>query len=105
MAKEFTLPAYGIVPTVSASKKLPKRTEALIVPVFEGEEDLVLAASGLFTEAVELELLKTLTALGATGAAEEITKVPAPAATNLDLIVAVGLGNADEVTDTAVRRV
>lgn len=104
MAKEFTLPAYGIVPTVSASKKLPKRTEALIVPVFEGEEDLVLAASGLFTEAVELELLKTLTALGATGAAEEITKVPAPAATNLDLIVAVGLGNADEVTDTVVRR-
>ncbi|MDO5075972.1 leucyl aminopeptidase [Corynebacterium sp.] len=104
MAKEFTLPAFGIVPAVSTSKKLPKRTEALLIPVFEGEDEVVLAASGLFDKKTELEVFQALVAVGATGAAEEITKVPAPKATGVDVIVAVGLGDADEVTETAVRR-
>lgn len=104
VAKDVQFPSRGIVPVVSVAKKLPKRTDALLVPVFEGEEGPMLALSGVLKGDVEKQILDALTVLGATGAADEVTKIPAPERAGVDVIVGVGLGNADEVTDEALRR-
>ncbi|MCS4488976.1 MULTISPECIES: leucyl aminopeptidase [unclassified Corynebacterium] len=80
---------------VHLEHSLPNNTEALIIPAFAGEDGLELAASGLFDDEIEADLLELLTALGATGKKMEITKIPAIEGIAADIVVAVGLGDND----------
>ena len=64
---------------------------ALVVGLAEGPNGPVLAAGSDAPTALR-GLLRTLSALGATGAAEELTRVPAPAGVAATFVVAVGLG-------------
>ncbi|AGF72934.1 leucyl aminopeptidase [Corynebacterium halotolerans] len=105
MAKPtFQLPARGASPDLELAKKAPKNADVYLVPVFKGEEGLELPASALLDDAALRTVLETLTAVGATGKADEITRVPAPEKVAADSIVAVGLGDSEDVTHETVRR-
>ena len=75
--------------TLLTSQSAPATTDAdaLVTGVFQGSDGPVLTLS---TD--EIDLMAALTALGATGKAEEITKVPTGGRLATPVIVAVGLG-------------
>ena len=97
MSSEFSLPHRGVVPELSLSAEMPQDAEALVVPVFQGEDGLDLSDSEFFDGAT---VRAALDMLGATGAAEEVTKVPA----STGPIVAVGVGKRDDVDAEKLRR-
>ena len=97
MSSEFSLPHRGVVPELSLSAEMPQDAEALVVPVFQGEDGLDLPESEFFDGAT---VRAALDMLGATGAAEEVTKVPA----STGPIVAVGVGKRDEMDAEKLRR-
>ncbi len=96
----FTLPARGTTPAVELARKTPKSTDALLVPVFCGEDGPELPTSDLLDDAASRQILGSLTAVGATGKANEITRVPFEDHS----VIAVGLGDPEELTDEVVRR-
>lgn len=100
----FALPATGAATTVRLAKKLPEDFDALIVPVFKGEEGLILAASGLFEDDIECAIWELLSAVGATGALEEVVRIPAIEGIDTDFILGVGLGDEDDLDDETLRR-
>jgi leucyl aminopeptidase len=75
--------------TLLTSQAAPTATDAdaLVTGVFQGPDGPVLTLS---TD--EIDLMAALTALGATGKAEEITKIPTGGQLGTPVIVAVGLG-------------
>ena len=75
--------------TLLTSQSAPTATDAdaLVTGVFQGPDGPVLTLS---TD--EFDLMAALTALGATGKAEEITKIPTGGRLATPVIVAVGLG-------------
>ena len=97
MSSEFSLSHRGVVPELSLSTEMPQDAEALVVPVFQGEDGLDLSDSEFFDGAT---VRAALDMLGATGAAEEVTKVPA----STGPIVAVGVGKRDDMDAEKLRR-
>src|SRR5580693_8229819 len=75
--------------TLLTSQSVPTATDAdaLVTGVFQGPDGPVLTLS---TD--ETDLMAALTALGATGKAEEITKIPTTGRLATPVVVAVGLG-------------
>src|SRR6266702_6787125 len=75
--------------TLLTSQSAPTTTEAdaLVTGVFQGQDGPVLTLNS-----DEIDLMAALTALGATGKAEEITKIPTGGQLATPVIVAVGLG-------------
>ena len=75
--------------TLLTSQSAPTTTDAdaLVTGVFQGQDGPVLTLS---TD--EIDLMAALTALGATGKAEELTKIPTGGQLPTPVIVAVGLG-------------
>src|SRR6266567_9107995 len=75
--------------TLLTSQSAPETTDAdvLVTGVFQGPDGPVLT---LRTD--DIDLMAALTALGATGKAEEITKVPTEGRLATPVVVAVGLG-------------
>ena len=65
MSSEFSLPHRGVVPELSLSAEMPQDAEALVVPVFQGEDGLDLPESEFFDGAT---VRAALDMLGATGA-------------------------------------
>ena len=104
MSTKNTVPIKGNVTTAELIKKLPEDYDALVIPVFKGEDGLELAATGLFDEAVEVGMWELLAAVGAKGNAGEITRIPAIEGLNCDFIVAVGLGENEKLNDETLRR-
>lgn len=103
-ASTVDLPARGSFSEVKLAKKAPKKADALLVAAFKGEEGLELPASSLLGGSATRALYESLTAVGATGKANEVTRVPAPAKAGVASVVAVGLGDADELDDETLRR-
>jgi leucyl aminopeptidase len=83
--------------TLLTSQSAPAATDAdaLVIGVFQGSDGPVLTLS---TDAIDL--MAALTALGATGKAEEITKIPTTGRLQTPLVVAVGLGPEPGAADT-----
>ncbi|GAB3692368.1 leucyl aminopeptidase [Corynebacterium nasicanis] len=101
MAKPtFTLPARGTIPAVELAKKAPKKTDALLVPLLSGEDGPELPTSTLLDDAASRQVLAHLSAVGAKGKANEITRVPFGDSS----VIAVGLGDPEELDDETVRR-
>lgn len=105
MSEKFLLPSRGRAPELELVKKLPKNTDALLVPVFQGEDGPELAASGLLGDDAEIvAVLRQLVAVGATGAHGEIVRVPGTSGAAADSVIAVGLGDSDELDEESLRR-
>mgnify|MGYP002652867485 CR=1 FL=1 len=98
------LPARGQFPKLKLGKKVPKKAEALLIAAFEGEGGLELPGTDLLGGAALRSTYEALVAVGASGKAGEVTRVPAPAKAGVASIIAVGLGDAEEVDDETLRR-
>ena len=103
MSETFTLPSRGLVPTLQLASEVPDGCEALVVPVLNDDNDIELPSLG-FGDDVDRMVMESLVAVGASGAAGAVSRIPAPADFVADMIIAVGLGDADQVDDEAVRR-
>ncbi len=83
------------VTTLAISATTDVKTEALVIGVAKGPKGLVLApGSEAVAAAFGSKLVKILTALGATGKAEEITRTATLGTLTAPVLVAVGLGDA-----------
>lgn len=100
----FELPARGSFPTVELAKKAPKQADALLIATFAGEEGLEVPGTSLLGSSALRSTYEALTAVGATGKAGEIIKVPAPHKAGAAQIVALGLGDVEALDDEALRR-
>ena len=105
MAKtSFDLPARCTTPQLKLSKKAPKSTDVYLVPLLAGEDGPELPASELLDDAALRHVLSSLTAVGATGRACEVTRVAAPEDLGVAQVIAVGLGDPEELTDETLRQ-
>ncbi len=81
------------------------KVDALVVGVAQGPRGLVLTAGAeSVTAALGKGLLPALTGLGATGKAEEVTRLATLGATTPRVVVAVGLGPVAKAYDTELLR-
>lgn len=104
MPKTPSLPAVGIVPKLSISAKLPKKAEAVLIPAFKGDNGPEIAGTGIFSDKTQVAVLEALSAVGATGAAQEVTKLAGIPGTDVPVVVAVGLGSSDDFDAETLRR-
>ncbi len=96
-------PIIGVAPELSQSKKAPKDADVFLIAALHGEDGLEVPATALLGDKELREVFASLTAVGATGKAGEVTRIPAPASSGATSIVAAGLGNPEEIEDEAVR--
>ncbi|WKD58960.1 leucyl aminopeptidase [Corynebacterium caspium] len=106
----FDLPARGTVAATSIAVELPSELDALVIPVFSTPDtgiDIPLAEGILSAEQAQT-LLVYLQGLGASGKANEITRLVLPALLAADalpqVIIAVGLGEVEELDAEVLRR-
>ncbi|MBD0322155.1 MAG: leucyl aminopeptidase [Aldersonia sp.] len=77
----------------------------LVVGITTGSDGPpALAGDPVLGDAVAAELIERLTAVGAKGKAEELTRIPAPESLSVASVLAVGLGKADDVSAEQVRK-
>jgi leucyl aminopeptidase len=79
---------------LSSSSATGLRVDALVVGVTQGAKGPVLAGAEEVDQAFSGRLAATLRALGATGAAGEVTKLPSMGAVSAPVLLATGLGAA-----------
>ncbi|MFD4369825.1 leucyl aminopeptidase [Rhodococcus sp. NPDC058521] len=92
-------------PTLALAGSVGKRADVLVIGLTKSADGPELAlADGTVDDSILSEILDGLTLVGATGAAEEITRVPAPGSLPVDSIVAVGLGAADALDAEQIRK-
>lgn len=105
VSKDATLPVRGSVAELKLEKKLPKKIDAIIVAIFEGEDSIELAGGEIldfiFSTEQQADILTQLEAVGAKATANSITRVPG---TDVAPVIAVGLGKADLLDDEILRR-
>ena len=84
---------------------MPKKIDAIIVAIFEGEDSIELAGGEIldfiFSTEQQADILTQLEAVGAKATANSITRVPG---TDVAPVIAVGLGKADLLDDETLRR-
>ena len=95
MAFELSLPARGTTVRTSPGTTVPDGA-ALLVPVASGEDGIEVPVTALAPSG----LLEALVAVGAKGAAGEVTRLLIDGS----LVIAFGLGDASDIDDEAVRR-
>ncbi|QIX50927.1 leucyl aminopeptidase [Rhodococcus sp. DMU1] len=94
-----TLPELVLAGSVS------KRADVLVIGLTAGDDGPeALLGNGLVDEDVLGGLLDALQSIGAKGKAEEVTRIPAPAALPVTSVLAVGLGAAGKIDAEQVRR-
>lgn len=104
VAKDALFPASGHRTKLSLTRSLPEDFDGLVVPLFKGEDGPELAATELFGESSDLAVWELFAAVGATGKANEITRVPAIEGMPCDFVVGVGLGSNEDLDDETLRR-
>ena len=100
-----TLTARQLLPSFALAGALGKKVDVLVVGLTSGEDGPEIAlAEGIVDDGTLADVLDGLIAVGATGKAEQVTRVPAPASLPVASIVAVGLGAADRLDAEQIRR-
>jgi leucyl aminopeptidase len=93
------------LPELVLAGSVSKRADVLVVGLTSSDgTPEVLLGDGVIDEDVLGSILDAVQAVGATGRAEEITRVPAPAELPVASVLAVGLGAADSIDAEQVRR-
>ena len=95
MSFDVTLPARGTTVRAVAGSAAPEGA-VLLVPVAQGDDGVELPVTQLAPKG----LLEALVAVGAKGTANEVTRVVVDGT----LVIAYGLGDANDIDDEAVRR-
>ena len=81
---------------LSSTDPITLETDVLVVGLFKGEDGPFLAPGGEAVEAVWQDLTESLAAVGATGAAGSISRLPSGGRLAAKLVLAVGLGKPDD---------
>lgn len=90
---------------LALTDRMNHQAEVLIVAIYQDPAGPVIAAPGIGADArTAAELAALLSAVGATGKPEEVTRIPAPSETGVRSVVAVGLGEEFAVDDEQIRR-
>lgn len=98
-------PARTLGPDLVLSNRLGKKVEVLVVALSSSDDGLELAISDdISDDAVAAALLDSFEAVGATGKADEIVRVPAPTGLAVTSVLAVGLGNAADIDAERIRQ-
>lgn len=96
-------------PELTRTDSIGPDTDVLVIGLTSSENGPAIVPDDLFDDVlapeVRTELLDQLGAVGAKGKAEELTRVPAPAALDgVTSVLAVGLGAAEKVDEEQIRR-
>ncbi|EME21661.1 leucyl aminopeptidase [Rhodococcus triatomae] len=92
-----------IGPELVLAGSITNRVEVLVVGLTTGPDGPDVSVGEALDDAAAEAILTGLVAVGATGKAEEVTRIPAPAGLSVASVVAVGLGAPDEVDAEQVR--
>nr|WP_202916920.1 leucyl aminopeptidase [Rhodococcus aetherivorans] len=93
------------MPELVLAGSVSKRADVLVIGLTAGDDGPeALLGDGLVDEDVLGGLLDALQSVGAKGKAEEVTRIPAPAALPVTSVLAVGLGAAGKIDAEQVRR-
>src|SRR5690606_10298942 len=96
-------------PELARTQTIEPGTDVLVVGVATTDDGPVLLPEDLFGDVLDAELrtrlLDQVTAVGGTGKAEQLIRVPAPAGLdNVTSVLAVGLGSAEDLDAEQIRR-
>ncbi|WP_072802336.1 leucyl aminopeptidase [Rhodococcoides yunnanense] len=92
-------------PELVLAGRLGKNIDVLVVALSTSEDGLELVITDdISDDALASELLDSFEAVGATGKADEITRIPAPAALAVSSVLAVGLGTSADIDTDRIRR-
>ncbi|MBF6439248.1 leucyl aminopeptidase [Nocardia cyriacigeorgica] len=96
-------------PELHRTESIGPDTDVLVIGLTSSEDGPAIVPEDLFSDVlgpeVRAELLDQLGAVGAKGKAEELTRIPAPAALdNVTSVLAVGLGSPDKLDAEQIRR-
>ncbi|WP_187774404.1 leucyl aminopeptidase [Lolliginicoccus suaedae] len=95
-------------PVVGVARKIAKRHEVVIVGVTQGKKSIsVDGADSVWDKDTQSAVVAALKAAGATGKAEQVTRVPAPQGIAAQAILGIGLGatRRDDIGAEQVRRI
>lgn len=92
------------LPTVKLEKKAPSKANVLVIAAFHGEDGLEIPGTELLGNSELKSTLEALTAVGAKGKSGEITRIPAPKGAKAQSVIAVGLGDPEQLDDEGLRR-
>ena len=92
-------------PELVLAGRLGKGVDVLVVALSTSEDGLELVITDdISDDALASELLDSFEAVGATGKADELTRIPAPAALDVGSVLAVGLGKSADIDTERIRR-
>ncbi|MGW0041163.1 leucyl aminopeptidase [Rhodococcus sp. NPDC003348] len=91
-------------PELVLAGSIAKRVDVLVIGLTTGPDGPEASVGDVLDDATAEAVLAGLVAVGATGKAEEITRIPAPAGLSVASVVAVGLGSADDVNAEQIRQ-
>ncbi|QBJ94916.1 leucyl aminopeptidase [Rhodococcus sp. ABRD24] len=97
-------PIRPLGPDLALTGSLGKRVDVLVIGLTTGSDGPEAVLGFGVDEDVLAGLLDDLQAVGATGKAEELTRIPAPAELPVGSVLAVGLGAADRIDAEQVRK-
>ncbi|MFC9788691.1 leucyl aminopeptidase [Rhodococcus sp. NPDC127528] len=90
-------------PELALAGAIAKRVDVLVIGLTTGPDGPEASVGEVLDDATAEAVLAGLVAVGATGKAEEITRIPAPAGMTVSSVLAVGLGAPDAVDAEQVR--
>lgn len=96
-------------PELARTETIEPDTDVLVIGLVATDDGPVIVPEDLFSDVLDADmragLTEQLAAVGATGKAEAVTRIPAPSALeNVTSVLAVGLGSADEFDAEQIRR-
>ncbi|MEV0948336.1 leucyl aminopeptidase [Rhodococcus sp. NPDC049939] len=100
-----TRTARPLGPQLVLAGSVGKKVDVLVIGLTSSSDGPEIALdSGVVDEAVLSNLLDTLITVGATGKAEETTRIPSPPTLPVGSVLAVGLGSASKLDAEQIRR-
>ncbi|MDY3127303.1 MAG: leucyl aminopeptidase [Corynebacterium sp.] len=94
---------HAALPEVSLEKKAPKAIDVIALVTFSGPDGLEAPTTSLLDGKQLKEVFSALVAVDASGRSNEVTRVPAPKGVGARYVVAIGLGDAEQLDDEVVR--
>ncbi|MBY6411410.1 leucyl aminopeptidase [Rhodococcus sp. BP-252] len=92
-------------PDLVLTGRLGKNIDVLVVALSTSEDGLELVITDdISDDAIASELLDAFETVGATGKADELTRIPAPSGLAVNSVLAVGLGTSADIDDERIRR-
>ncbi|GAA4480105.1 leucyl aminopeptidase [Rhodococcus olei] len=95
--------ASPLGPDLVLAGSLSRRADVLVIGLTTGSDGPEASVGDVLDDATAEAVLAGLVAVGATGKAEEVTRIPAPSGLAVSSVLAVGLGSPDDVDAEQVR--